>query len=104
MARSAFLTFPQVHQDQPIFHQHHLTQTAESSESESTATLGPVAKKLSTGQKAEVETMIEERISSLMASALADPDVDEHAKSLAGYVLQKATSGEEKSSTEEGMR
>ena len=35
-----------------------------------------------------VRRIVREEIASVMAAALADPQVDEHAKSLAGYVLQ----------------
>ena len=34
-------------------------------------------------------TVVRAEIASVMAACLADPDVDEHAKSLAGYILQR---------------
>ena len=36
-----------------------------------------------------VRRIASEEIASVMAAALADPQVDEHAKSLAGYILQR---------------
>ena len=54
-----------------------------------------MAKTLFSSEKSRITRAIDERIASLMASALADPDVDEQAKSLAGYLLQKTTSSPE---------
>lgn len=36
-----------------------------------------------------VRRFAREEIASVMAACLADPQVDEHAKSLAGYILQR---------------
>jgi hypothetical protein len=48
-----------------------------------------MAKKLSSGQATDVLTLLDERLKSLFGAALQDPDVDEHAKSLAGYLLRR---------------